>query len=92
MSTEHSLKGEIDSLKSYNFLSFCCAAVLASNIRVLNVSLVVCFFRKLQKCHEVVVYVINFSPTLNENDISYNLFANVKNILYSHTMIVLRIC
>jgi hypothetical protein len=39
----------------------------------------------------VVVCVINSSPTLNDNDISYNLFANVENILYSHTMVVLRI-
>jgi len=89
MSTEHSLKGEMDILKSCNFLSFCFAVVLAINIGVLNLSLVVCFFRKLEKYHELVVYVVNFSPTLNDNDISYNLFANVENISYSHTVIVL---
>jgi hypothetical protein len=33
-----------------------------------------------------------FTPTLNDNDVCYNLFANVENILYSHTMIVLLIC
>ena len=51
--------------------------VLANKIRVLNLSLVVYFFRKVEKYHEVVAYVINFSPKLNDNDISYNLFANV---------------
>jgi hypothetical protein len=65
--------------------------VLADNVLVLDLSLVVCFFRNLEKRHEVVVYGINFSPTLNYNDISYNLFANVENILYSRTMIILRI-
>lgn len=91
MSTEHSLKGEIDISKSYKFWSFCCAVVLANTILVLNLSLVVSFFRKLQKCHEVVVYVINFSPTLNESDISYNTFGNVENIWHSRTLFVLRI-
>ena len=65
--------------------------VLANNILVLNLSLVVCFFRKLEQCLEVVVVVINFSPKLNDDYISFNLFANVENILYSHTVIVLRI-
>jgi hypothetical protein len=84
MSTEHSLKGEINISKTYIFLSFCCAVVLANNILVLNLSLVVCFYRKLQKCHEVVVYVIIFSLKLNDSDIRYNLLENVENILYSH--------
>jgi hypothetical protein len=84
VSTEHSLKVEINISKSYNFFSFCFAVDLANNIFVLNLSLVVCFFRKLQKCHEVVVHVINFSPTLNDSDISYILFAKVENILADH--------
>ena len=40
MSTEHSLKEEINISKFCSFLSFCCAVVLANNILVLNLSLV----------------------------------------------------
>jgi hypothetical protein len=32
-----------------------------------------------------------FTPTLNDNDVRYNLFVNVKNILYTHTVNVLLI-
>jgi hypothetical protein len=42
--------------------------------------------------YDLVVLVFNFYTNINDTDVCYNLFANVENILYSHTMIVLLVC